>query len=289
MNAQSLANQVKSLFSLPEVALRVNEVLNSSNPSNKELEEIIINDPALTAKILKIVNSSYFGFPATIDTVSRAITIIGLKELRILVLTTSVTTTFKGVPAELIDMDIFWFHSITSAVLAKLLAKRLNHSDHERLYIGGLLHSIGRLIYVTQCPEISREILNQKGLGEDAIIAAEIEHLGFNYAELGAELLKIWQLPENIWQMISHHLDPLNSKQFIQDTCLLHVASQIASSIEPCAKYDFNVEEIEPHYIPGVIEHLGLSPNQISYCIDEALLQSFDIISIINPKATSIF
>jgi len=289
MNAQSLANQVRSLFSLPEVALRVNEALNSSNPSNKELEEIIINDPALTAKILKIVNSSYFGFPATIDTVSRAITIIGLKELSILVLTTSVTTTFKGVPAELIDMDIFWFHSITSAVLAKLLAKRLNHSDHERLYIGGLLHSIGRLIYITQCPEISREILNQKAQGEGAIIAAEVENLGFNYAELGAELLKIWQLPENIWQMINHHLDPLNSKQFIQDTCLLHVASQIASCIEPCAKYDFNVEEIEPHYIPGVIEHLGLSPNQISYCIDEALLQSFDIINIINPKVTSIF
>jgi len=289
MNAQSLAKQVTSLFSLPEVALRVNEVLNTSEPSFAELEEIIINDPALTAKLLQIVNSSYFGFPATIDTVSRAITIIGVKELKNLVLTTSVTTTFKGVPAELIDMDIFWFHSITSAVLAKLLAKRLNHPDYERMFIGGLLHSIGRLIYVTQCPEISREILSIKDQGEEAIIAAELEKLGFTYAELGAELLQIWKLPENIWQMINHHLDPLNAKQFSQDTCLLHIASKIASSIEPCVKYDFNAEEMEPHFSPGVIDQLKLSPNQIQFCIDEALLQSFEILSIINPKATSIF
>jgi len=289
MNAQSLAKQVTSLFSLPEVALRVNEVLNTSEPSFAELEEIIINDPALTAKLLQIVNSSYFGFPATIATVSRAITIIGVKELKNLVLTTSVTTTFKGVPAELIDMDIFWFHSITSAVLAKLLAKRLKHPDYERMFIGGLLHSIGRLIYITQCPEISREILSIKDQGEEAIIAAELEKLGFNYAELGAELLQIWKLPENIWQMINHHLDPLNAKQFSQDTCLLHIASKIASSIEPCVKYDFNAEEMEPHFSPGVIDQLKLSPNQIQFCIDEALLQSFEILSIINPKATAIF
>jgi len=289
MNAQLLAHQVKSLFSLPEVALQINEILNCSNPLNTDLEAIIINDPALTAKILQIVNSAYFNFPSKIDTVSRAITIVGLKELKNLVLTTSVTTSFKGVPAELIDMDVFWFHSVTSAVLAKLLAKRLNHSEYERMFIAGLLHSVGRLIYITQCPEIARKILSIKDQGEDSIIAAELEHLGFSYADLSAEFLKNWKLPESIWQVINHHLDPLNSKEFKQDTYILHVASKIASSIEPCAKYDFDFEEIEPHFNSRVLEYLGLSPNQISYCIDETLLQSIEVLNIINPKASTIF
>lgn len=289
MNAQLLANQVESLFSLPEVALRVNEVLNSPEPLNAELEEIIISDPALTAKILKIVNSAYFGFPATIDTVSRAITIIGLKELRNLIITTSITTTFKGIPAELVDMDIFWYHSVTSAVLAKILAKTLKHSDYERIFISGLLHSVGRLIYFTQCPEISREILGFKDQGEEAMIEAEKEKLGFTYAELGADLLKHWKLPENIWQVINHQLDPLNAGKFMRDACVLHVASKIAGSIEPCVKYDFDFDEIEPHFNPGVLDYLKLSPNKMQYCIDETLLQAYEILSIINPKATTIY
>ena len=289
MNAQLLANQVESLFSLPEVALRVNEVLNSSDPSIAELEEIIISDPALTAKILKIVNSAYFGFPATIDTVSRAIIIIGLKELRNLVVTISIATSFKGIPADLVDMDIFWYHSVTSAVLAKILAKSLKHSDYERIFISGLLHSVGRLIYFTQCPEISREILSFKDQGEEAIIAAEQEKLGFTYAELGAELLKHWKLPENIWQVINHHLDPLNAGEFVRDACVLHVASKIASSIEPCVKYDFDFEELEPHFNQDVLNYIKLSPNKMQFCIDEALLQTYDILAIINPKAMTIY
>jgi len=289
MNAQLLASRVESLFSLPEVPLRINEALNSPEPSIAELEEIIINDPALTAKILKIVNSAYFGFPAKIDTVSRAITIIGFKELRNLVIAISVTTSFKGIPAELVDMDVFWYHSVTSAVLAKMLAKSLNYTDYERIFISGLLHSVGRLIYFTQCPEISREILSFKDQGEEAIIAAEQEKLGFTYAELGAELLKHWKLPENIWQVINHHLDPLNAGEFVRDACVLHVASKIASSIEPCVKYDFDFEELEPHFNQDVLNYIKLSPNKMQFCIDEALLQTYDILAIINPKAMTIY
>lgn len=289
MNIQLLVDQVESLFSLPEVALRINEALDSGEPLNTELQEIIINDPALTAKILKLVNSSYFGFPATIDTVSRAITVIGLKELRNLVMTTVVTASFKGVPANLVDMRVFWFHSVTSAVLAKLLAKKLKHSGYERMFIAGLLHGVGRLIYFTQCPEISKEILEVKDLGEEAIIAAEQEKLGFTYADLSAELLKRWQLPENIYQTIHYHLDPLNPGAFMQDACILHVASKIAGSIEPCAQYDFDADKIEPHFKEGVLDYLALSSDEIHSCIDDAFILSFDILITINPGVATIF
>jgi len=289
MNLQALVSQVESLFSLPEIALRINEELNKAEPCFVKLEEIIISDPAFTAKLLNIVNSAYFGFPSSIDTVSRALTIIGIRELRNLVITTSVTTSFKGIPVELVDMDVFWYHSITSGVIAKLLAKKLKQNEYERFYIIGLLHSIGKLIYFSQCPDLAREILVCKDQGEEAIIAAEEDLLGFNYAQLSAEFLHQWNLPTNIYQVILHHLDPLVSDSYKQDACILHVAGKIAASIEPCAKYDFDYHEVAPCFDPGVIQYLKLTPNQIQYCIDTALDQAFDILSIISPKATMIF
>jgi HD-like signal output (HDOD) protein len=289
MDAQLLVNQVESLFSLPEIVLRVNEELNLPKPSNAELEEIIRSDPAFTAKILKIVNSAYFGFPGTIDSISRAITVIGLKELRNLVITTSVTTAFKGIPADLVDMDRFWYHSATSAVLAKIIAKKRKYFDFERLYIGGLLHSVGRLIYFTQCPDISREILSIKNQGEEAMIAAEQEKLGFTYAEVSAELLKQWKLPESIWQMINYHLDPLTAGDFKEEACMLHVASKIAGSIEPCASHELDFKTIEPKFKQGVLDYLKISPDQMQSCTEDAVMQAFDIISIISPESTCIF
>ena len=259
MNAQTLAHQVESLFSLPEVALRINEILNSSEPLNAELEEVIASDPAFTAKILKIVNSSYFGFPGTIDTISRAITIIGLKELKNLVITSSLNSCFKDIPEELVDMDVFWYHSVTSAVIARNLAKELKCSNYERLFIVGLMHSIGRLIYFTQCPEQSRKILSYKDQGEEAMIAEELNVLGFTHAELSAEFLKGWGLPAEIWKTIESYLEPLNAGDFTRDACVLHVAGKIAGSIEPCATHEYDFKEIEPNIKPGVFDYLNVS------------------------------
>ena len=288
MNPLSLAKQVKSIFSLPEIALSVNELLNSSEPSYAELEELILHDPALTAMLLKIVNSAYFGFPIKIDTVSRAISIIGLRELRNLVIAISVTTRFKGIPAELVDMDVFWYHSITRGVLARILAKRLKHSDRERFFIAGLLSRIGKLIFFSQYPGESTEILNLKDQGDDAMTAEEEKIFGFNYAELGAELLKQWRLPPSIWEIIIYQLDPLNSKGSQEDACILNIAATIANAIEPCAKYDLDFDGLEPRFNASVLNYLNLSPNLVNHSIDEALDQAFDIMSIIRPGATLI-
>ena len=289
MNAQTLARQVESLFSLPEIALRINEILNSSEPLNAELEEVITSDPAFTARILKIVNSSYFGFPGTIDTISRAITIIGLKELRNLVITSSLTSCFKGISEELVDMDVFWYHSVTSAVIARNLAKELKCSNYERLFIVGLLHSIGRLIYFAQCPELSRKILSYKDQGEDVMIAKELDVLGFTHAELSAEFLKGWGLPAEIWKTIESYLDPLNGGDFIRDACVLHIAGKIAGSIEPCATHDYDFNEIEPNIKPGVFDYLDVNASQVQSCIDDAVFQVFGLLAIIRPSAMTVF
>jgi len=290
MSPAKLAQHVSTIFSLPEVVLRINEILDCSNPTNAELEEVIIHDPALTAKILKIANSPYIGFPSKIDTVSRAITLIGLQELRNLALASSVVTRFKGIPADLVDMDVFWYHSITSGVLAKLLARHFKCDNVERFFIAGLLSRIGKLIFFTQYPAQSADILRLKDNGEEVMTAAEEDVFGYSYAELSAELLKQWKLPPTIWQLIAFQLDPLSAeKQFRKDACLLHVAVKIACSLEPCAKYDYNFEQIAPVFKPEVLEYLQMAPNTIDYLMEEAVLQAFEIMTIIRPEASVIF
>lgn len=289
MVPKSLIEKVGSLYTLPDVALRVNELLSSDQAGNDQLEEIILHDPALTAQLLKLVNSAYYGFSGKVDTVSRAISMIGRQELRNIVIATSVASTFQDIPEDLVDMETFWYHSITCGVLARLLAEQCKRKERERFFIAGLLNSIGKLILFSQFPEKAGEALSFKDQGEDAVTEAEQRIFGFTYAELGAELLKEWKLPSSIWQLVASQTDPMNAADNLQDACILHVAAKIAASIEPCSVKTYDFEDFNPTYLPEAWETLGLSDESIKPLTLDASLQAFEILGIIRPGATLIF
>ncbi|WP_431064379.1 HDOD domain-containing protein [Methylotuvimicrobium sp.] len=289
MVPKSLIEKVGSLYTLPDVALRVNGLLSSDKASNDQLEEIIVHDPALTAQLLKLVNSAYYGFPGKVDTVSRAISMIGRQELRNIVIATSVASTFQDIPEDLVDMETFWYHSITCGVLARLLAEQCKRRERERFFIAGLLNSIGKLILFSQFPEKAGEALSFKDQGEDAVAEAEQRIFGFTYAELGAELLKEWKLPSSIWQLVAAQTDPMKADDILQDACILHVAAKIAASIEPCSVKTYDFEDFNPTYLPEAWETLGLSDESIKPLTLDASLQAFEILGIIRPGATLIF
>ncbi len=289
MDTRLQIDNIDSLFSLPEMALKVNELIQNADPDFQELEDLIIHDPALTATILKLVNSAFFGFPGRIDKISRAISMIGLKDLQNLVMSTAVITRFQGLPYELVDMDVFWYHSVTCASIAKILAKKYKKKDYERFFICGLLHSLGKLIYFVQCPDVSVKILKYKDKGAEVVLEAEKRLLGINHAELGAMLLQDWGLPNNIYQVIADHLQPFNSKEYKEDACLLHIAGSLADSIEPCAKFDFDYEQLEPSLDAKVVSHMQLTPNLVQYSMDEGVQQAYDVLTILNPRSTMIF
>ncbi|NOY63354.1 MAG: HDOD domain-containing protein, partial [Gammaproteobacteria bacterium] len=118
-------------------------------------------------------NSPFYGFPSQINTISRAITIIGTRELRDLVLATLVVRTFNGLDNELISMEQFWRHSVTCAVVARVLAGHLHESNTERFFVVGLLHDIGSLIIYRKIPELAREALLRSEHGDIALYQAE--------------------------------------------------------------------------------------------------------------------
>ncbi|MCH9639172.1 MAG: HDOD domain-containing protein [Betaproteobacteria bacterium] len=282
MNPIIIAENVKSIFSLPEISVRINELINSGDASNEQLAEIILHDPALTVKLLKLANSPYFGFPRAVETVSHAVSLIGHKELRNLVVATSVTSTFKNIPPDLVDMSAFWYHSITCGVFARLFAAEKKSKEQERFFIAGLLQGIGKLVLFSQYPSESREVLNYKDQGEAAIRNAELKIFGFTHSQLSAELLKQWQLPIGIWKMIEYQSDPENA--LIKDSSILHVAVNIANCVELCVSETVGTDETEPAYLTEASNQLGLSSEVIQTIIDKTGPQVDEISALINKS-----
>ena len=282
MNPCTIATNVSSILSLPDVVFRVTALINSGKVTNTKLEQAFLNDPALTARILKFANSSYFGFSKKIERVSHAILLIGHEELRNLAIATSVTSTFKGISSDLIDMDRFWYHSVACGVVARLLATNID--SRERFFIAGLLHGVGNLILFSQYPKESAEILSIKDSGEDTVANAERSIFGFTHAELGAELLKHWQLPPSIWKMVEYQFDPLKDEEFKNDACILCAAVNIANYIQPCTNQRIEFEEMKPMYELETWNHLDLSSEIIDSTITIAKLQVIEILNAIRSE-----
>ncbi len=279
MDPLTIVTSVRSIFSLPDAVIRVNDLIDSGDATNTELERAILSDPALTAKLLKFANSSYFGFSGKVETVLKAISIIGHKELRNLVIATSVTSTFKGIPSHLIDMNTFWSHSVTCGVTARLLASSVN--SRERFFITGLLHGVGRLILFSQYPKESAKVLSCMSQGEDAVTHTELKIFGFTHAQLGAELLRQWRLPANIWKTVEFQLDPLKDEFYKYDASTLCAAVNIANFIQPCTNQQESSEKKIPTQAFEAWNLLSLSPGIIESIITVTKLQVNEVLSIV--------
>ena len=134
--AEDLVKGVVKLISLPEIYIRVSQALEDENHNAKQLGDIIGHDPALTARILRIVNSAYYSLASQVELVSRAVSVIGEDDLRNLVLATSAVDTFKRIPKQLVDIDLFWRHSVHTGIVARLLSKYCNILRSEERRVG---------------------------------------------------------------------------------------------------------------------------------------------------------
>ncbi len=220
------------LVSLPEVCIRVNEMLDEPTVTAADLGQIISQDTSLTARLLKIVNSSYYGFQSKIETVSRAVTVVGLRELRGLVIAASAVETFSNVPDEILNKVRFWRHSLYCGVIARLLAEQCHVLHSERLFVAGLLHDIGKLIIAQRMPTETRMIALEADSGTRSEFEVEQDFLGFNHAEVGGELMREWNMPETLFEAVAYHHAPEMAKTGVMETCLVHMANIFTDEAE---------------------------------------------------------
>ena len=289
MTPQTLAQEAGTLFSLPQAALRVNELLRHPEHTARELAEVVELDTGLTARVLRLANSPLFGHAGRIEKISSAIVMIGERSLRDLVMVTSVTQAFKGIPEEFADMSSFWDNSATCGVVARLLAERLGIQEGERLFVAGMLHGIGRLVFYSRQPERYREVLKARSDGEAAVVEAERRAFGFSYADLGAALMRTWHMPEFFQVVIGHQLDTTGAEPYRKEATILHLALDMAESLAPSIKAGEAPATWPAAGDPVAAEYLGLEAEALESIRFDALAQAFEVIEIINPGATTIY
>ena len=277
--AQELVSQVEKLVSLPEVYFLIREKLADPLCSVNALAAIIQQDAGLTARLLKLGNSPYFGYSNRVDTVSRAISIIGIRELEFLVLATAAVERFSGLPVELVNMASFWRHSIFTGVLSRLLARQCNVLHHERLFVAGLLHDVGKLIIYHELPDESREIL--AGLEEgDEVYGLEYGVLGFDHAEVGERLSAQWRMPLSLQKAIGHHHSPADAGDFCLEASIVHVANMMAHAMELKDEDDFS-KRCEPF----AWQLLKLPEARIKPMFQDAVMEFIEVLELLQPGA----
>jgi len=276
MQPQDLIKGSIRLISLPEIFIKINEMVDDPASSASDVGKVISQDPALTARLLKIANSPLYGFPSKIDTVSRSITIIGMRGIRDLVLASSTIEVLSRFSSELIDMQYYWRHSICCAVYARLLAIQCNALHIEPYFVAGLLHDIGQLIILRKLPEMAREAHLRAADDGLPLFQVEQEVIGFDHASVGAELLRFWRLPANILDAVACHHRPGQAQESPMSAAIVHIANCIAADIHPLVAQDGRQSaspENSPVVDPAAWMITGLSSEVVDNIRDEADLQ----------------
>lgn len=263
------------LVSLPAVYLRLKAVLEDPGSNLADVADVVSNDPALTARLLRLVNSAYFGLATKIDTVTRAISLLGTQEVHDLTLAVSVTQSFEGMSNDVMDMQSFWHKSVGCAIAARELAGMCNLLDSERLFVAGMLRDIGHLSIYQAAPHEAQEAIRRSRAERIPLHQVERALLGVDYAQVGAELMRHWQLPQSLWEPTECHPEPENSQQFELMSGIVHIAAAMTEAIE----YGDPLEPALDHVAPIAWELTGLSAHQ---CIDAAMRIEPQVVTVVN-------
>ena len=231
LTAESLAQGSITLFSLPDIYHQIEKMVYDPRFSTLEIGQVIAKDPALSMRLLKLVNSSFYGFQSRIDTISRAVSIIAIYFSLRLVLATSVVDVFNDIPSDLVDMTDFWMQSVQCGVIAKLLAKKSSVLHAERLFLAGLLHKIGSLVLYQKLPELSSKVLKLADYNAELVPVIEQEVVGFTFADVGGALVKSWGLPDSLYEAIAFQLTPEMALAHRLDAQILHVATIFCTAL----------------------------------------------------------
>lgn len=229
---EEIVEDVSYLVSPPDVCVKVFDLIESNDASARDIGDVISHDPGLTARLLKLVNSSFFNFPRRIDTVSRAVTVLGVRELYGLVIAVSAIRSFSNLPVNLVNIDTFWRHSLYTGLIARNLGRQCRILHPERLFVAGLLHDIGSLALYARQPETMRDLLLVSDGDETILHQAELAELGFTHADVGSALAERWHLPEALCEAIRYHHIPAYAADARIESAIVHLAETLANRSE---------------------------------------------------------
>jgi HD-like signal output (HDOD) protein len=219
-----LVVEVDKLVSLPDIYYRLEEAIVDPTSTTDMIASLLRSDPDLCARMLRMANSAFYSFPTRIETIERAVSTIGLRQIQELVLVTSVIKAFEGIPPGLINMSTFWEHSVAVGIMAREIGRQAGIPNASSFYIPGLLHDLGRLVMFLKLPELMHDLLSQRAISGQAMFLMEHGVLGYSHAHIGGRLLELWKLPQSIWEPVVMHHNPAGASEFTLAACAVHIA-----------------------------------------------------------------
>ncbi len=227
--ARSIVGDMSALVSPPDVYLKISDMISDNMASAAQFSDVILRDPSLAARILKLVNSSYYGLRTKVDTVTRAVAVLGMHELSSLVYSMCAVQSFSRISSGVTNMNTFWRHGVYCGLVAKAIATKANCLNTERLFVAGLLHDVGTLTINARFPEIAEESIFKAEGNEAKLVQAEHDALGFDHAYLGALMLEGWNLPAASCDAIRYHHQPKAAKVTVLEASILNAADTLAN------------------------------------------------------------
>lgn len=253
------------LSSFPDIYYQIMNVLNDTRSSATHLADVVSKDPSLSASLLKLVNSAFFGLPSEVDSVTRAVALIGGRELSALAMGISVIRVFKDIPPEMVDMKSFWLHSVACGIFARILASRKGELSDELFFLGGLLHDIGRLVMFIEYPKTASYIIQLSIDEKVPMNVKEREILGYDHTQVTGRLLEKWHFPKPLQDMLRFHHSPLTGRSPLESSIIL-VADLMAKALS----FGYSGSHILPPFEKKVWDVIGLSPSVFDLSMKQA-------------------
>lgn len=250
---------------LPSVANKVLAESEKPDASPAKLESLLQADPAIVAKALRVVNSAYYGLPASVSSLSQACVLLGVMQIRNIVLGMCAVSALSKAQFDKAGISKFWLHSFSTAHATHLIGvnKKIKSVELDVLFVGGLMHDIGKLFLFAKFAEFYDEVLQYWVNEKCALHVAENTILGVTHDQIGGEICRIWNLPDNLCNLIETHEGPFTAES--NPLCFpLHIGDEISKYLYQRDEYPYS-----PLVDPLAAEWLAFDPAEMSDLVAE--------------------
>jgi putative nucleotidyltransferase with HDIG domain len=235
--SQTIRETIETVSTIPTLSTVIEKIarlLQNPQTSAEEIGKVITTDQALAAKVLRLVNSAFYGFPGRISTITHAVVILGFSTVKNIVLTASIFDAFANKKNTASDFNIeeFWLHSIGCGAASQAIAKHIGFKEKEECFIAGLIHDIGKIILCYYFPEEFEAVFRHARSKGVLFLDSEREIIGITHNEIGAIIARRWNLPANLQAVVRNHHQPVAEHDFYSITGIVHSGDILARAME---------------------------------------------------------
>lgn len=263
---ETVIEAVNDIPALPQVAVRVMELTGHPDSTAQDISNELMNDQAITARVLRWANSAFYGFPRRIGTVTDAIVLLGFRTIRSIVLAAAVNDVLdREIEGYALEQGELWRHSQCSAMAARLLGRKAKYAHLDLAYTAALLHDIGKVILNRFMKEAYHDVVGLVNSENISFMDAENRVLGFNHALIGSRIAAKWNLPQELVEAIAFHHSPEAATVNPHLAALTHLADAVCVSMG----IGIGVDGLLYPMSQPAVELLGLSEMDIDNAISE--------------------